>query len=145
MTILTRSQSASAVLAMVAVLLAPMVAANEHVPTLGFVPGPGEAPTPPSNPYLADDERVLEQGRRLFINMNCYGCHGGHAGGGMGPSLRDEAWIYGGEPHRVFASIAEGRPYGMPAWGGLLPDDVIWQLVTYIESLRSDHEPDPPR
>ena len=46
------------------------------------------------NPY-ANDRTVLNDGRRLFVWFNCAGCHGDHAGGGMGPSLRDSTWIYG--------------------------------------------------
>jgi hypothetical protein len=32
----------------------------------------------------------------------------------------------------------------MPAWGTLVPPNQIWQLVTYIESLRTPDEPQPP-
>jgi cytochrome c oxidase cbb3-type subunit 3 len=76
--------------------------------------------------------------------MNCYGCHGGRAGGGMGPSLRDQQWLYGDTPADIFDSISEGRGNGMPAWGTKLPPDVIWKLVTYIQSLRTANEPDAP-
>src|SRR5689334_16050995 len=67
------------------------------------------------NPY-AKDEIAIYEGRNLFVQYNCAGCHGGHAGGGMGPSLRDQDWIYGSSDGQVFASIAEGRAHGMPAW-----------------------------
>ena len=36
----------------------------------------------------------------------------------MGPPLMDDKWIYGYEPEQVFATIVEGRPNGMPAFGG---------------------------
>ena len=62
----------------------------------------------------------------------------------MGPSLRDADWIYGNEPADIYASIYEGRAHGMPAWGALLPPDVVWQLVTYLQSLRTPDEPEPP-
>lgn len=96
------------------------------------------------NPY-ANDESVLGEGRQLFVQYNCAGCHGGHAGGGMGPSLRDTLWRYGGDDASIFASITEGRQDGMPSWGSKLPRDQIWKLVTYIKSLRTANEPDPPR
>lgn len=95
------------------------------------------------NPY-AGSQIAREQGRQLFVQMNCYGCHGGHAGGGMGPSLRDPSWIYGSTPIDIYSSIAQGRAHGMPAWGLRLPSDVVWKLVAYIQSLGTQDEPDPP-
>jgi len=87
----------------------------------------------------------MGEGRQLFVRFNCSGCHGGRAGGGMGPSLRDVDWIYGNTPAQIFSSVAEGRAHGMPAWGTQLPDDQIWKLVTYIDSLRTPMEPEAPQ
>lgn len=53
----------------------------------------------------------------------------------MGPSLADGRWHFGGTPGEVFQSIYEGRPDGMPAWGGRIADDQIWRLVAYVRSL----------
>ena len=53
----------------------------------------------------------------------------------MGPALMDATWIYGSQPQDVYATIAEGRPNGMPAFGGKIPDQQIWQLVAYVRSL----------
>ena len=50
----------------------------------------------------------------------------------------DDVWIYGKEPGNVFATIVEGRPNGMPAWRGKIPEYQIWQIVTYVESLQAD-------
>lgn len=111
---------------------------------IGPQPGPDRQMTVPQNPY-ANDESILGQGRQLFVQYNCSGCHGDHGGGGMGPSLRDSLWYYGGTDDRIFASIAEGRQHGMPSWGSKLPRDQIWMLVSYIKSLRTPNEPDPPR
>jgi hypothetical protein len=61
-----------------------------------------------------------------------------------GPSLRDSSWYYGGDEASIFASIAEGRQHGMPAWGSKLPESDIWKIVTYIKSLRTPDEPDAP-
>ena len=30
----------------------------------------------------------------------------------------DDKWIYGYEPEQIFATISQGRPNGMPAFGG---------------------------
>jgi cytochrome c oxidase cbb3-type subunit III len=91
----------------------------------------------------------LSEGKRLFAAYNCSGCHG-NGGGGMGPALMDAKWIYGSHPSNIFSSIVNGRPNGMPSWGGNIPDPQVWQLVAYVQSLsgqspqtampgRSDH------
>lgn len=110
---------------------------------VGPVPGPIHLTHFRTNPY-AGDPVALQDGRRLFNWYNCSGCHGGHAGGGMGPSLRDNVWLYGDRDDQIFDTIAEGRSNGMPAWGSKIPEDQIWQLVAYIKSMRTPQEPDPP-
>jgi cytochrome c oxidase cbb3-type subunit 3 len=86
------------------------------------------------NPYR-DSKEAVGQGQALFVAMNCAGCHGYGAKGGMGPNLTDTYWRYGGAPVSIFKSIYEGRPEGMPAWNPALPPEEIWKLVAYIESL----------
>jgi cytochrome c oxidase cbb3-type subunit 3 len=110
---------------------------------VGPIPGPMKDVAERTNPY-ANDPKALAQGRLLFVSFNCSGCHGGRAGGGMGPSLRDQDWIYGGKSRDIFDSIAQGRANGMPAWGTMLPEQTIWQLTAYIQSLRTPSEPSPP-
>jgi cytochrome c oxidase cbb3-type subunit 3 len=110
---------------------------------IGPVPGVGE-PAPQSNPK-GDDAGIRANGRSLFVGMNCYGCHGEHGGGGMGPSLRDDVWIYGGAAGDIYDSIARGRANGMPAWGSLLPEDLIWNVTAYVQSLGTPNEVEPPQ
>jgi cytochrome c oxidase cbb3-type subunit 3 len=110
---------------------------------VGPIPGIGDLPAA-KNPR-GMDRNVLQEGRRLFVQYNCSGCHGGHGGGGMGPSLRDQIWLYGSSPGKIFNSIAEGRAHGMPAWGTRVPDNQVWALVAYIQSMRTRDEPEPPR
>src|SRR3954449_6287824 len=76
----------------------------------------------------------LSQGKKLFTWFNCTGCHG-NGGGGSGPALMDEKWIYGGEIENIVATIREGRPNGMPSFRGKIPDDQIWQNAGYVRSL----------
>lgn len=115
--------------------------------TEGTVIGPQPGPDRPlpavTNPF-GSQASVLAEGRRLFIWFNCYGCHGGRAGGGMGPSLRDREWLYGDSEQDIFNSIAEGRQHGMPAWGTKLPADQLWKITAYIKSLGTPREPDRP-
>jgi cytochrome c oxidase cbb3-type subunit III len=97
---------------------------------------PGTRPAP-LDPRAAAYERnafAIAQGQRLFNWMNCVGCHA-HGGGGMGPALMDSQWRYGGRIDQIAASIAEGRPNGMPSWRGKLTNQQIWQLAAYVRTL----------
>jgi cytochrome c oxidase cbb3-type subunit 3 len=87
----------------------------------------------PTNP-VGGDAKVAGQGEVLFNVMNCDGCHGAGGLGFVGPSLVDGRWRFGGDDAAIFHSIRDGRPHGMPAYGAMLPDAVIWQLVTYLQS-----------
>ena len=77
---------------------------------------------------------AISQGQQLYMTMNCVGCHF-HGGGGMGPALMDDEWRYGGRVDQIAASIAEGRPNGMPAWRAKLTADQIWKLAAYVRSM----------
>jgi cytochrome c oxidase cbb3-type subunit 3 len=77
----------------------------------------------------------MSEGKRLFSQMNCTGCHANGGGGAIGPALTDDKWIYGSEPDHIFATIVEGRPNGMPAFHGKLPDYEVWQIAAYVRSL----------
>lgn len=87
-----------------------------------------------ANPFEGDARKAAEGGA-LFISYNCADCHGAEGSGAMGPSLADGRWHFGGTAGAVFQSIYEGRPEGMPSWGGRIPDDQIWRLVAYVQSL----------
>jgi cytochrome c oxidase cbb3-type subunit 3 len=49
--------------------------------------------------------------------------------------LSDDKWIYGFGPDQIYSSIVEGRANGMPSYGGRIPDQQVWQLVAFVESL----------
>lgn len=85
------------------------------------------------NPY-ANDMAAIKAGHELFVNMNCASCHGYDLKGGMGPSLIDTYWRYGGSPALIYKSVFEGRPEGMPAWGRAIPPVQIWKVVAYIQA-----------
>lgn len=82
-----------------------------------------------------------QAGRQVFLSYNCVGCHGGLAGGAMGPSLRDDEWKFGGTDEQIMNTLHQGRPAGMPAWKGVIPDPQLRQLIVYMRSLRSQQEP----
>jgi cytochrome c oxidase cbb3-type subunit 3 len=90
----------------------------------------------PQTPYTAEGNAfAVAQGKRLYRWFNCAGCHAPGGGGDWGPALSDDKWLYGSSPNNVFASIVEGRPNGMPSFGGHVPEDQVWQLVAYVRSL----------
>lgn len=108
----------------------PPVRSDEHVDA-------GRTPPPAGtlqNPYK-DNKQAAEDGGKLFSAFNCDGCHAGGAAGAVGPSLADGRWRYGGSDGEIYHSIFYGRPRGMPAWGGTLPSEAIWRLVTYLKSI----------
>lgn len=100
-------------------------------------PAPQADARPPTdsvvNP-LAGNSDAAAAGEKLFGSMNCDGCHGGGALGFVGPNLVDGRWRYGGSDAAVYQSILKGRPQGMPAYGGMLSEGTVWQLVTYLKS-----------
>lgn len=88
----------------------------------------------PVNPY-AGDPAAAEQGKALFRVMNCEGCHSIGGEGSWAPSIITRRWRYGGTDAAVFETIFYGRPRGMPAYGGILPPELTWKLVTFLRSL----------
>jgi cytochrome c oxidase cbb3-type subunit 3 len=99
-------------------------------------PGPG-APTENKSGTRGEYEKNafhVSQGTKLSTWYNCSGCHA-NGGGGSGPALMDDVWIYGSEPMAIYQTIAFGRPNGMPAFGKRVPEDQLWQLVAYVRSL----------
>jgi cytochrome c oxidase cbb3-type subunit III len=88
------------------------------------------------NPYEGNTAR-RDEGAKLFIAYNCMDCHGADGSGAMGPSLQDGRWHFGGTNGEVFQSIYEGRPEGMPSFGGRISDADVWRLVTYVRSLHT--------
>jgi cytochrome c oxidase cbb3-type subunit 3 len=92
------------------------------------------APEPAVKNEYEENAFAMSEGKRLFSQMNCVGCHA-HGGGGMGPALMDDKWIYGYQPEQIFSTIIEGRPNGMPSFRGKIPDYQVWQLAAYVRSL----------
>lgn len=103
-------------------------------PVTSIFPG-GIVTRPDIKNPLANDPDAAERGMLDFARFNCEGCHAANGGGGMGPSLSDDKWIYKSTPANIYLTIYQGRPNGMPAWGAMLPDKVIWELVSYVKSI----------
>jgi cytochrome c oxidase cbb3-type subunit 3 len=104
------------------------------VPVSRLFPGGVNISSSMPNP-VADDPDAANRGLRYFTDLNCVGCHAPNGGGGMGPSLSDRIFIYGDKPEQIYLSIVQGRPRGMPSWGGRLPASVVWDLIAYIGQI----------
>jgi cytochrome c oxidase cbb3-type subunit 3 len=76
----------------------------------------------------------VSEGKQLFSWFNCNGCHA-NGGGDAGPPLMDEKWLYGSSIENIYASIRDGRPNGMPAFGDKATTDEIWKLAAYVRSM----------
>ena len=115
---------------------APAAAAPPAIHYEAHIYPGGRQPDAPvlSNP-VRGDPNAAKNGALLFTAMNCDGCHGGDAGGWVGPNLADGRWRYGGADEEVFSSIYFGRPKGMPAFGTVLGAPATWNLVVYLKSL----------
>jgi cytochrome c-550 PedF len=97
-----------------------------------------------TNPYRKDDKRravAVEIGSRGY-NSNCARCHGLDVkSGGMAPDLRalgetqsDDAWFI----TRVLHGATINGRQKMPPFNGLLSQEAIWSIRTYIDSRPDD-------
>jgi cytochrome c oxidase cbb3-type subunit III len=122
-------------------LQASAPAAASSAPSLIAHPDHIQPGLPTQRPQLTlvnpreHDPRAVEEGKQLFIAYNCADCHGSEGSGDTGPSLQDGRWHFGGTAGDVYESIEEGRPDGMPSWGGRIPESQVWALVTYVRTL----------
>jgi cytochrome c oxidase cbb3-type subunit III len=113
--------------------------ANESREQIALVPltaGPGQPTESRSGKGKKIEQNAyqLSQGKQLFKWFNCSGCHA-NGGGGSGPALMDDKWIYGSEIENIVATIREGRPNGMPSFRGKIPEDQIWQIAAFVRSM----------
>src|SRR5690349_16935837 len=68
---------------------------------------PGGSQPPPTTPNPSHGNAYdISEGQRLFNWYNCSGCHA-NGGGGMGPPLIKQQWIYGKEPGNLFDTIVK--------------------------------------
>jgi cytochrome c oxidase cbb3-type subunit 3 len=84
---------------------------------------------------VAADPQARAMGERLFLN-HCAQCHGSDAGGAKGfPNLRDNDWLYGGDPQNIKDSITNGRNGIMPPLSAALGEDGVKNVAAYVRSL----------
>lgn len=89
--------------------------------------------TPPT--CITPTQDAAGEGRRAYMRMNCYSCHGNDAhGGSMGPSLV-------GEADETGEAVLNGEGEGMPSFkNNLCPNDIA-NLKAYLQLLDTGTEP----
>jgi mono/diheme cytochrome c family protein len=75
------------------------------------------------------------EGRRAFLKLNCYSCHGMNAAGGMGPNIQHAE---SGDLSEAVMSGAEG---GMPSFRKYATSTDVKNLAAYLNSIGSKNEP----
>jgi len=101
-----------------------------------------DAAIPDSNP-LSGDAKAIKEGRDWYQNV-CNVCHGARANGetargGRAADLR----IFNRGFRAYVETVKRGRnttglAFSMPAWGGVLDDETIYQIGAYLETLAID-------
>lgn len=111
--------------------------ATAFVRTSDLRAGAVSADTAGQLPFVdkAAEADALRDGSRLFAAMNCVGCHGAKGGGGIGPPLSDNRWIYGRPIENIVQTVLQGRPNGMPSYGGKLPPHEVRKIAFFVQSL----------
>ncbi|ETX03204.1 MAG: hypothetical protein ETSY1_00870 [Candidatus Entotheonella factor] len=96
---------------------------------------------PVMNPF-SGDKRAIREGRSSYRNF-CSNCHGGKADGrgerGQGANLRKFKKGF----QKYVKIVKEGREVkgriqNMPAWGKVLPEDEIFKIGAYLETLAKE-------
>lgn len=93
-----------------------------------------------ANPYQGDP-KAIEEGRQIFSTYGCAGCHGPGGGGGMGRSLTDDAWKFGGDDQTLFRLVHGDYPdQTMPKFGEFLSEEQIWKVIAFVRTLKASGE-----
>lgn len=90
---------------------------------------------------MADSEQFIVAGKETY-NANCAACHGTDLQGGIGFNLVDSEWVHGSQPSAIYTTIYDGVPEkGMQAWGSLLGQKRIAEVVAYVLEQNPDLRP----
>lgn len=103
------------------------------------------------NPFT-DNKAAITEGKQLYLDYSCNGCHGGGGGGGMCPPLTNERFVYGSDDDTIFRLIAIGtqelqkagfKRIAKEAVTGPMPpyveiiekEEELWKIIAYIRSV----------
>lgn len=89
------------------------------------------------------DPVVIAKGKQTFTRL-CAPCHRLDGGGLVGPNLTDDYWIHGDKFGDNVKTIWNGVPEkGMVTWKTMLKPQEIYEVASYIFTLRGTHPPNP--
>lgn len=122
-----------------------LTSCGESNGTQGSQPISTPAPVPAeyagnTNPFGAE---AADEGAKIY-RTNCETCHGpqGHGDGPAGQSLDpkpqdlSEVQKFAGDDY-LFWRISAGKPgTSMVAWKGILTEEQIWQVVSFMRTLQ---------
>lgn len=95
--------------------------------------GGGTGATPP--PAGAQTLGPAGEGRRLYLKLNCYSCHGMTPTGGMGPN------IVHAEQGDVTEAVTRGEDGGMRSYKAYVTATDLANLTAYLRSIGTAAEP----
>jgi mono/diheme cytochrome c family protein len=123
-----------------AIILAPLILAQEEMPPAGRGGGPGgrggRGGRGPTREFLglgpAPDEAAAKKGEPLY-KQYCSTCHGQNARGAQGPNLvRSVVVLHDEKGEEIGPLIKNGKPAaGMPGFPALSQDD-LYNLAQYL-------------
>jgi cytochrome c oxidase cbb3-type subunit III len=91
----------------------------------------------------SQDPEVLARGKKTFLLL-CAPCHRPDGGGLVGPNLTDDYWVHGSNFVDNITTIWNGVPAkGMITWKNMLKPNEVFEVASYIYTLRGTHPPNP--
>ena len=100
-------------------LIATIVAAAILAPATGFA-----------------QSKAVTEGRRAWLRLNCYGCHGNNAVGGMGPNIQQAE--FGDISQAMQGDATEG---GMRSFTGIAKSNDPANIAAYLATIGTPQEP----
>ncbi len=122
-------------------------------------PAAGAVDLSAANP-LGDSPQAIARGHKVF-QESCTACHGdeGHGVEGVAPNLLDDLFLgaKGDMPDGAYFAIISGgsdakaalgrkglESGGMQAFGGQIPNDDIWAVISFLRAQQGHERKEPP-
>lgn len=108
---------------------------------LGLTGNTGGSTTPATPPVVTPPAAGAQtlgpagEGRRLYLKLNCYSCHGMSPTGGMGPN------IVHADMGDVSEAVMQGEGGGMRSYKTYVTPTDLANLTAYLRSIGTASEP----
>lgn len=84
---------------------------------------------------MSNNPERMDEGAKMY-KRKCKLCHGRELGGGIGPNLTDEYWIYGGSNTTMAVIIGQGTENGMMGYEDKLTGAEGAAIIAFIQSKK---------